>query len=167
MHSTPRMDATVVQQLFARLRPLLDRVGEETGLAIAIGKATYTTNNAVFTVEAAVRGSGGVVMNRQAEAFRDNAVQVGLHPDDLGRDFEHDGIWFRVVGMKPRSKYPIVCARIAPPSPARSLFQAALVRRLLDAESRQARVSPHARVRVVDTQDDDDGGGQLPSIRGE
>lgn len=82
MSSSPsRMDPSVIHQLSARLRPLLERVGAETGLVISLGKATYTANNAVFAVEAAMRGNGGIVMNRQAEAFRDNAVQFGLHPN--------------------------------------------------------------------------------------
>lgn len=142
------MSALRVEELRARLQPVLDRVAAEMGLVITMGKITYTGNNAVFAVEAAVRGASGIVMGREAEAFLLNAMQFGLEVTDLGRDFEHFDTWYRIVGMKPRSKTPVVCQRIDPPSKSLTLFPAHVVRHYLEKDGRRTKVSPHARIQV-------------------
>jgi hypothetical protein len=156
------MDEVEVTRLLARLRPLLDRLAAETGLAISVGKTTYTKRNAVFAIEAAVRGNAGVPMGREAEAFLQNAIQFNLQPDDLGRDFQHFDKWYRIVGMKPRSKHPVVCAQIDPPSRTLTLFPAHIVRHYMEHHGARTKPSPHARIRV------DVGGedalGELPAV---
>lgn len=138
-----------VALLRSKLTPMLERLAAESGLSITMGKITYTKHNAVFAIEAAVRGEGGVTMGREAEAFLANAIQFGLEPGDLGRDFEHFDKWYRIVGMKPRStKTPVICERIAPPSQHLTLFPAHLVRHYMENHGMRTKVSPHARVRV-------------------
>lgn len=111
------MASEEVESLRARFTPLLERLAAETGLAITMGKITYTKHNAVFAVEAALRGEGGVTMGREAEAFLQHAIQFGLQPDDLGRDFEHFDKWYRIVGMKPRSTKTPVMTKVSPHAP--------------------------------------------------
>jgi hypothetical protein len=142
------MSAARVEELRAKLQPLLDRVAAETGLAVTMGKITYTGNNAVFAVEAAVRGVGGVVMGREAEAFLLNALQFGLEVTDLGRDFAHFDKWYRIVGMKPRSKSPVICQRIEPPSKFLTAFPAHVVRHYMEHGGFRTNPSPHGRLRV-------------------
>jgi hypothetical protein len=142
------MSAARVEGLRARLQPLLDRVAAELGVAITMGKITYTRHNAVFAVEAAVRGAGGVTMGREAEAFLTNAIQFGLEAADLGRDFEHFDKWYRIVGMKPRSKTPVVCQRVDESSKFLTLFPAHVVRHHLERGGHRTRASPHARIQV-------------------
>lgn len=147
--STPReITHHEAETLRARLEPLLDRLAAETGLAISMGKITYTSNNAVFQVEAAVRGAGGIRMGREAEAFLGNAAQFGLEITDLGRDFLHVDTWYRIVGMKPRSKTPVVCQSIDPPSKFLTLFPAQVVRHHMETGAFRTKASPHARVKV-------------------
>jgi hypothetical protein len=143
-----RITDVEVDNLRARLEPLLVRVAAETGMSISMGKITYTGNNAVFAIEAAVRGVGGIVMGREAEAFLLNAMQFGLEFTDLGRDFEHFDKWYRIVGMKPRSKNPVVCQRIEPPSTSLTLFPAHVVRHYMGKGGFRTRMSPHARVKI-------------------
>lgn len=142
------MNSLEVDKLRAKLQPLIERLAADTGLAISVGKITYTRNNAVFAVEAAVRGEGGITMGREAEAFLVNAIQYGLEPSDLGRDFQHLDNWYRIVGMKPRSKTPVICQRIAPPSKFQTLFPAHIVRHYLEKGGFRTAPSPHARIKV-------------------
>lgn len=156
------MTSDEVERLRARLTPLLDRLAAETGLTITMGKITYTKHNAVFAVEAAVRGEGGVTMGREAEAFLQHAIQFGLEPGDLGRDFEHFDKWYRIVGMKPRStKTPVICQRIVPPSANLTLFPAHVVRHYMENHGMRTKASPHARVRVEVV---DEPPGELPAL---
>ena len=53
-----------------------------------------------------------------------------------------------IVGMKPRSKTPVICQRIDPPSNFQTLFPAQLVRHYLEQHGMRTGISPHARVRV-------------------
>ena len=161
MNKSNEMSAQRVEELRARLQPLLDRLAAETGLTITMGKITYTGNNAVFAVEAAVRGAGGIVMGREAEAFLMNAMQFGLEVTDLGRDFQHFDKWYRIVGMKPRSKTPVICQRIDPQSKFQSLFPAHVVRHYLEKEGGRNLPSPHARVQV---QIGEEPAGDLPAV---
>jgi hypothetical protein len=154
------MTSLEVDKILGKLQPLVDRLAAETGFAISIGKINYTGNNAVFTIEAAVRGVGGIKMGREAEAFLVNAIQFGLEITDLGRDFLHFDKWYRIVGMKPRSKTPVICQRIEPPSNVQTLFPAHVVRHYLEKDGFRTKPSPHARVRVTIG---DDPQGELPA----
>jgi len=160
--TTPNeMSALRVEELRARLQPLLDRVAAETELTLTMGKITYTAHNAVFAIEAAVRGAGGVVMGREAEAFLMNALQFGLEVTDLGRDFQHFDKWYRIVGMKPRSKTPVICQRIDPPSKFQTLFPAHVVRHYLEKDGLRNKPSPHSRIQVQIGGEPD---GDLPAV---
>jgi hypothetical protein len=151
-----------VESLRARLTPLLERLAVETGLSLTMGKITYTRHNAVFAVEAAVRGESGIVMGREAEAFLTSAIQFGLELGDLGRDFEHLEKWYRIVGMRHRSrKAPVICQQIVPPSRDRLLFPAHLVRHYLEQQGGRTKASPHRRVRVEIV---DEPPGELPAL---
>ncbi len=151
-----------VERLRAKLTPLLDRLAAETGLSISMGKITYTKHNAVFAVEAAVRGDSGIVMGREAEAFLANAIQFGLEPGDLGRDFEHFDKWYRIVGMKPRSvKTPVICQRIEPSSKHWTLFPAHIVRHYMEKHGMRTNQSPFARVKV---QIGEEPSGETPAV---
>jgi hypothetical protein len=50
--------------------------------------------------------------------------------------------------MKPRSKTPVICQRIEPPSRFQTLFPAQVVRRHTEAGGQRVRPSPHARIQV-------------------
>lgn len=149
VHVNREMTDQVVALLRSKLTPLLERVAAESGLSITIGKITYTKHNAVFAVEAAVRGEGGIVMGREAEAFLANAIQFGLEPGDLGRDFEHFDKWYRVIGMNPRkAKAPVICQRIVPPSKDLTLFPSHIVRHYMEHHGMRRTASPHAKIKV-------------------
>ncbi|MBZ0150545.1 MAG: hypothetical protein IT456_26465 [Planctomycetes bacterium] len=163
MHTNREMTEQDVALLRQKLTPLLERLAAETGLSVTMGKITYTKHNAVFAVEAAVRGEGGVTMGREAEAFLANAIQFGLEPGDLGRDFEHFDKWYRIVGMKPRStKTPVICQQIAPPSQRLTLFPAHLVRHYMEQHGMRTKTSPHARVRIEVAGEPPEG--ELPAV---
>ena len=160
------MTSLEVDRLSAKLIPLLERLAAETGLSITMGKITYTEHNAVFAVEAAVRGESGITMGREAEAFLVNAGRFGLEATDLGRDFEHLGVWYRIVGMRPRStRTPVICRCIAPPTKALMLFPAHVVRHYMEQRDARTRPSPHARIRIeIGDEPSDEPPGELPAL---
>lgn len=142
------MNEQDVRSLSQKLDTVLERLAAETGLAIKIGGVRFSPNNAVITIEAAERGLRGVVMGRDAEAFVDRAADFGLEPTDLGVDFKHFDKWYRIVGLKPRSKNPVLCAGIAPRTKHLTKFPVYIVRHYLEAHSARTKASPHASVRI-------------------
>lgn len=154
------MNAERVQQLRQRLEPLLGQLAAETGLVLTMGKITYTANNAVFAIEAAQRGVGGIPMGRAAESFVAGAARFGLDPTDLGRDFQARDGWYRIVGLNPRSKHPVICQRIDPPAPHLTRFDVPSIRYFMETLGFRNRASPLARIRVevaADAANDDEG----------
>lgn len=79
-------------------------------------KTTHSIYNIEFTVEAAVRYADGLVMDRSADAFLIGADNFGFEPSDLGRHFDCGSERFRIIGLKPRAKQPVICERISPAS---------------------------------------------------
>lgn len=142
------MNEQDVRSLSHKLDKALERLAVETGFAIKIDGVRFSSNNAVITIEAAERGLRGVIMGRDAEAFLERAADFGLEPADLGLDFEHFDKWYRIVGLRPRSKNPVLCAGIAPKTAHLTKFPAYIVRHYLEAHGARTKASPHATVRI-------------------
>lgn len=110
------IDDRLCTQIAAGLERAIKAMNKELGLHIGLTKATRSIHNMEFTVEAAIRSPRGVVMGRTAEAFLMGAEKVGLEASDLGRQFDCGAERFRVVGLKPRVKNPVICERLEPKS---------------------------------------------------
>jgi hypothetical protein len=109
----------VIRMLRAELELALAAVGEKHGIKINVGNASFTSSNVTFKVEAAIIGEGGVVINKEAAAFKALAVSYGLLPDDLGKTFTtyaygggSKAPTYEIIGAAPRSfKFPILGKR--------------------------------------------------------
>jgi len=144
------MNEDRVRILLTKLNKLLAKLAEETDLAIAVDTTKYSDNNAVITIEAAERSPDGVIMGRDAEAFLDRAVEFALQPTDLGLEFKHFDKRYRIVGMKPRSRAPVLCERIDPPAKALTKFPAHIVRHYLECQQARSKASHRSGLKVVD-----------------
>lgn len=91
----------------------LERAEEELGISLSIGNISYDRNGNGFTtkLEGAVVNESGQAMDKQVRDFIQYArFQPDLEPEDLFKEFEHDGTIYKIVGWRPRSKkYPVIC----------------------------------------------------------
>ena len=77
-----------------------------------VGNASYSHHNATFKIEIASVNTDGSVETKEARAFKQCAVMLGLIPENLGDIFTVRGQSYQIVGAKPRSpKYPILAER--------------------------------------------------------
>lgn len=103
-----------VREVRAAIDEALKGVGDKFGISIKTkGSATYCTSNFVVKIEAAVFNEAGLIDNREAKAFKDNAWQWNLQPEYLGQKFTGpDGTEYKLVGATIRSrKHPIICEK--------------------------------------------------------
>jgi hypothetical protein len=71
VHTNREMTDQEVALLRSKLTPMLERLAAQSGLSITMGKITYTRHNAVFAVEAAVRGEDDGARGRGVPGERD------------------------------------------------------------------------------------------------
>jgi len=109
-----QLDQEVMKRIQEALVETMDRVGEELGLSLVERKISYSEINARIELEVATWRDDGVLMNKYAEDFLRRGQEFAFQPSDLGRRFScgvHD---FRIIGLRPRAKSPVVCQRRIP-----------------------------------------------------
>lgn len=82
------------------------------GLQVRRRAGTYTGGSFVMKIEAFTVSEGGLANSKEAEDFRANAVLFGFQEDDLGRTYtDRKGQVWKVVGLLPRRKFPVMVER--------------------------------------------------------
>ena len=110
------MDRQKCERIRKRLEETFATVGDdfktEFGVAIKVGRATYSPGalgNVVFKVELAEVGENGVAETKEVADFKHYAPQVGLKPEDFGKEFSTSNGTYNICGFKPKAmKYPIL-----------------------------------------------------------
>ena len=77
---------------------------DKYNMTIELKKITYEDNSFKSTLEARKVG----LTNAEWNAYCGN---YGFKPDDLGRMFLYNRKWFKITGIKIRSKFPILAER--------------------------------------------------------
>lgn len=77
------------------------------GLSINLGNCSYTTSSATFKLEVKTVAANGLLVGKEAEAFKVNAHSYGLDAGDLFKEILVGGRPFVLTGLNPRaSKQP-------------------------------------------------------------
>jgi len=83
------------------------------GLDAKSGRMTYSDGSCTLKVEIVTRNADGSANSKQAEDFKAYASMYGLEPEDLGKEFTHRGVVYKIVGLKTRGrKFPIQVERV-------------------------------------------------------
>jgi hypothetical protein len=113
------IDRRTMDAITGPIKTKLDEIAEELGVSISMRRASYCEINAKIELEVATIRSDGLVMDKLAEEFMVRCRDFGLEQDDLGRVFRCGAETFRVVGLKPRAKAPVVCESVGSPEDLR------------------------------------------------
>ena len=120
------------RKLLRKLRDSIDKaiadLGEEHGVILETGNATFSDNNFTLKIEGS-QMVGGNVMTKEATAYRMNMMheQTGL---ELFEVFPYNKMQFKVTGYKTRAKKrPILCHNLT--TGADHVFPTSLVKRLV------------------------------------
>jgi len=105
------MDRAKCRVVREKIDAALAKLGEELGLSIkTVGGGTFSSTNLTLKIEAAELGDGGVVMSKEAEAFKLFAPMRGLPAAVLGMTFKQGGKTFTVRGWNAKAhRMPIMC----------------------------------------------------------
>ena len=90
-------------------------VAAKHGVTIMQKSGTFARDgsNATIKFEIATTASDGTANTKDALAFKQNAVDLGLDPESLGTTFKVRGTEYRITGLVPRRhKYPISAERV-------------------------------------------------------
>lgn len=109
---TQALDHDNMEWMIERLQQTATEIGAKLGVQIQVGKASYSDLNAKITVEVATVRADGIVMDRMATDFLDRCEDFGLEPADLGAVFRCSEGKYRVIGMRPRAKAPVICEKV-------------------------------------------------------
>lgn len=82
------------------------------GLNVRVHGGSFGDGFYAMKIEAAVVQAGGLVLDRDADAFLKLANLYGFEAADLGRTFEDVGHTWKVAGLKPKSdRFPVLVER--------------------------------------------------------
>ena len=108
------IDRLLLQILRPEIDAALAALGEKHGLTIRAAGGSYGGTFGTFKLEIIPAAADGEIVGKEAEAFKVNADQFCMKPEDLGREFTAGGEKYRIVGAKPRaSKMPILIKRLS------------------------------------------------------
>jgi hypothetical protein len=129
------IDEPAMKAIVRETRLFLASLADRFGVEVDLRKATYSEINARIELEVATVRDDGIVMDRHAEDFLAHCEEFGLSTVDLGRQFQSQHESFRIVGLRPRAKQPVICERLDRRStePARVRLSAAVVRQYLSS----------------------------------
>ena len=111
MTTITRFDKTNLDTLRKEIDDALAPIAARHGIQLHAGRITYAADNARITLEAAVVTPDGMVLSREATAFRELAHLYGLQPSDLGRTFTLSGTEYTIVGLRTRATRAPILAR--------------------------------------------------------
>lgn len=101
------------------LRPLIEKeletLAKKHGIIIKVGNGSFdmTHLNGQLKVEISVVGEGGMVMNREATDFLNNAELLGMKKEWLNKEFTNgNGNKFKIIGLRLRARMNVVCTKI-------------------------------------------------------
>lgn len=104
------MDKAKAKAISAEALVALQAVAAKHGLKVTANGGTVDFGSTTLKFMFAETGESGVVMTPQATEFQMFAEGYGLKSDDLGRTFTYAGKVYTIVGLKPRSRLPILAS---------------------------------------------------------
>ena len=86
-------------------------IEEKFGVKVSFKGGRFDNGMAQLKFEFAEVKADGSVSSQEAEDYKRLASLCGLPADGMGKEFVFRGSSYKVVGMKPRSKYSILAER--------------------------------------------------------
>jgi len=107
------IDRALLRILKAEINTEIEKVGQKYGISLRVGNGNYTPETFTLKLEGGVIVNG-IAIDKDRQAFKANALYVGLAPNDLGREFNFQGKVYKIVGLKTSSKkYPVIASNLA------------------------------------------------------
>jgi hypothetical protein len=107
------IDRQFLQTVRPELETALADVAARYGVKISLGNCTFSSGAATFKLNIATKTESGDVMTPDAEMFKLSAYQFGLKPENLFAEFTYGGERYKLTGLKPRSRFPIIAQRLS------------------------------------------------------
>ncbi|KKM67498.1 hypothetical protein LCGC14_1470550 [marine sediment metagenome] len=108
-----KLDRSAVQVLRDDIDQALKDVADKHGVKITVNGARYRATEGDFKVKVNTIGTNGVVETAKRSSFIALASHHGLDPKWIDREFMHQGIRYKILGLNTRAKrYPVEVLRM-------------------------------------------------------
>jgi hypothetical protein len=110
-----KIDRDTVRAIRQQINDALAPIGKSLGVTVEVeGSATFTASNINFKVVVAKTTKDGVVLTKEAEAWKRLASMYGLDPEALGKTFTYGGKEYKITGLATRrGRFPVQADRVS------------------------------------------------------
>lgn len=109
MPKVTEINREVCRVLRDKINASLKSLGDELGMKIQVGNASFTADNVKFKLEAAIIGASGEVKSSHAHDFARYQFVHGLPLDSIGKTFTQGRKTFKLVGYNVKGRnYPML-----------------------------------------------------------
>ena len=101
-----------LKKLTADAEKALAAVAKKHGVQVSFKSGSFTDSNATMKFTISTIDKDGTVNTKEATDFQRYADQFGLKSSDLGNTFSWGGETYKIVGLRIRSRSPVIAERI-------------------------------------------------------
>ena len=107
------IDRTVCKSIRDDVQAALDKVGKKYGVALPMGRISFSTTTVRFGVKGVSVGKAGVTVSKDAVLEADFKRNFSDGTKGIGDTFMSNGSKFTIIGSKSnRPKYPIIATGV-------------------------------------------------------
>lgn len=108
MKKVTEFDKVILRKLREEIDSALKSVGEKYGLSLRAAGCTYEPNLAKFKLEVATTKADGKAVEKIEVDLERYREIYGLTKEDTLKVFKYHGEDYKIAGINPRKKYPII-----------------------------------------------------------
>lgn len=109
------LDDQVIDRVEEILEEAMGRIQTELGLLARMQSHRCSQFSSTCKLEIATVQADGLITDRHADTFLRRCGEFGLEMGDLGRPFVVNKKTWRIVGLRPRAKNPVLCESLDAP----------------------------------------------------
>lgn len=112
MSKIKKFDKPTVNHLRRLLDQELKAFGEKHGLKVTPGNAIFMDGSVDVKVNFAIINEDGVVQTKEKENWDKYFHWYSFEKSDFGREFDYKGDRFKITGLKPRNRMPVLAQNV-------------------------------------------------------
>ncbi len=109
--ATGAFTAAEMKAMRPEIEAALKDLGDRLGISFKVGGGSYGQQTAQFKLELGRIGDDGQAVTKFREAWDQLAPIYGLEPEWFGRTFRSGGTEYRIAGLAPRRRKPVLVDR--------------------------------------------------------
>lgn len=103
-----------VEQISVEINQALKAIADKYQIQIRTCGGKYDNDTATLKLELQTINESGIVLTKEATAFKAYSTSLNLKPEDLFKEFTVNKEKYVLMGFAPRkSKFPMICKKVS------------------------------------------------------